>query len=143
MRLWTIHPQYLDSQGLVALWREGLLAQQVLLGKTQGYKNHPQINRFKSVPNPIVAIGNYLRCVADEADKRGYEFKRDKIAQSAECMRIPVTEGQVEYEFRHLLSKLAVRDHNRYDKLRVLKTIETHPLFVTVSGGVEDWEVIH
>jgi hypothetical protein len=32
MRLWTLHPQYLDPRGLVALWRVALLAQQVLLG---------------------------------------------------------------------------------------------------------------
>jgi len=25
MRLWTLHPKYLDARGLVALWREGLL----------------------------------------------------------------------------------------------------------------------
>jgi len=30
MRLWTIHPKYLDRQGLLALWREALLAQKVL-----------------------------------------------------------------------------------------------------------------
>jgi len=30
MRLWSLHPRYLDAKGLVALWREGLLAQKVL-----------------------------------------------------------------------------------------------------------------
>ena len=39
MRLWSLRPKYLDSQGLVALWREGLLAQAVLRGKTRGYRN--------------------------------------------------------------------------------------------------------
>jgi hypothetical protein len=43
MRLWSLHPQYLDPQGLVALWREALLAQAVLRGKTRGYKHHPQL----------------------------------------------------------------------------------------------------
>jgi hypothetical protein len=37
MRLWTLHPRYLDSQGLVALWREGLLAQAVLRNRTRGF----------------------------------------------------------------------------------------------------------
>ena len=37
MRLWTLHPKYLDPQGLVALWREALLARAVLQGKTRGY----------------------------------------------------------------------------------------------------------
>ena len=41
MKLWSIHPKYLDAKGLVALWREALLAQKVLDGKTEGYKNHP------------------------------------------------------------------------------------------------------
>ena len=41
MRLWTLHPQYLDPRGLVALWREALLAQKVLLGRTRGYRAHP------------------------------------------------------------------------------------------------------
>lgn len=31
MRLWSIHQSYLDRQGLLAVWREGLLAQGVLL----------------------------------------------------------------------------------------------------------------
>ncbi|WP_368086417.1 pyrimidine dimer DNA glycosylase/endonuclease V [Nitrosomonas sp. Nm34] len=26
MRLWSIHPKYLDAKGLLALWREGLQA---------------------------------------------------------------------------------------------------------------------
>ena len=38
MRLWSIHPKYLGTKGLVALWREALLAQKVLQGNTKGYK---------------------------------------------------------------------------------------------------------
>ncbi|HKX52383.1 MAG TPA: pyrimidine dimer DNA glycosylase/endonuclease V [Nitrosospira sp.] len=37
MRLWTLHPRYLDTKGLVAAWREALLAQKVLSGLTSGY----------------------------------------------------------------------------------------------------------
>lgn len=37
MRIWSLHPSYLDAKGLVALWRETLLAQKVLLGATVGY----------------------------------------------------------------------------------------------------------
>jgi hypothetical protein len=33
MRLWSLHPEYLDANGLVALWREALLAQAFLQGK--------------------------------------------------------------------------------------------------------------
>ena len=143
MRLWSIHPSYLDSKGLVALWREGLLAQNVLHGKTKGYKNHPQLMRFKGADNSIIAIATYLRFVADEADKRDYKFNRAKITKNGECSQIQVTEGQVEYEFMHLLSKLKVRDSTRYKELKSIKEIKTHPLFAKVKGGVEEWEVIH
>ena len=67
MRLWSLHPGYLDSQGLVALWREALLAQKVLAGKTRGYKNHPQLERFKAHPHPPQAIAAYLVSVWEEA----------------------------------------------------------------------------
>jgi hypothetical protein len=143
MRLWSIHPSYLDSKGLVALWREGLLAQNVLLGKTKGYKNHPQLNRFKSADDSESAISSYLSCVADEADSRSYNFNRGKIAQKTECSRIPVTKGQIDYEFKHLLSKLKVRDQSRYEELKAVKKVKAHPLFTQVTGGIEEWEVIH
>ena len=110
MRLWSIHPRYLDSKGLVALWREGLLAQNVLLGKTRGYKNHPQLNRFKNAGNPERAIAAYLHHVADEADKRKYKFNRDKIDGKRGSGNISVAKGQLDYEFKHLLNKLTVRD---------------------------------
>ena len=143
MRLWSIHPQYLDSKGLVALWREGLLAQKVLSGETRGYRNHPQLTRFRGVPNPLGAIASYLRSVADEAEKRGYQFSRDKILKRRLRSRIAVTDGQVEYEFRHLLSKLRTRDPDLYRRLKDVRNIRLHPLFKRKKGGTETWEVIH
>jgi hypothetical protein len=53
MRIWSLHPKYLDAKGLVALWRESLLAKQALESKTKGYKNHPQLNRFKNSGNAV------------------------------------------------------------------------------------------
>jgi hypothetical protein len=142
MRLWSIHPGYLDAKGLVAIWREGLLAQNVLLGKTKGYKNHAQLIRFKSADSPVIAIANYLRFIADEADKRNYKFNRQKIATNAQCSSIQVTEGQLKYEFKHLLNKLKVRDSVRYKELKSIKEIKTHPLFTKIEGGIEVWETI-
>ena len=143
MRVWSIHPKYLDSKGLVALWREGLLAQNVLLGKTKGYKNHPQLIRFKNTDSPQTAIATYLHFVVDEADKRGYKFDRNKIVEQGKCNSLPVNEGQIKYEFNHLLNKLKVRDLERYKELEMLQEIEVHPLFEKVEGEVEDWEVTH
>jgi len=89
MRLWSIHPKHLDANGLVALWREGLLAQNVLLGNTRGYKNHPQLTRFKNTNNQSAAIASYLRAVAEEADSRGYNFNKSKIIDMIFKLKFP------------------------------------------------------
>ena len=129
MRLWTVHPEYLDRQGLVALWREGLLAQQVLRGKTKGYRHHPQLNRFKKHPSPLRAIATYLDYVCREASKRGYQFCRGKIGKGRTRVKIPVDRKELKAEFKWLQSKLKKRDPTRYRKLRKIKRIKRHPLF--------------
>ena len=142
MRLWSIHPGYLDSKGLVALWREGLLAQKVLLGHTKGYKNHAQLVRFKHTDNPVGAIADYLKGVADEADRRGYKFDRTKIVKKRFRGILPVTKGQLEYEFTHLLGKLKKRAPDLYKRFNKVERIKLHPLFEKIAGDVEDWEVL-
>lgn len=141
MRIWSIHPCYLDTKGLVALWREGLLAQKVLQGDTVGYTNHPQLTRFKETDNPVGAVADYLRYVAQEADNRGYNFDKSKIVKSICKEKIPVTLGQVEYEFAHLLVKLKQRSPDLYIRLSKIMEIEVHPKFEKISGDVENWEV--
>lgn len=142
MRLWSIHPRYLDAKGLVALWREALLAQKVLQGATKGYRNHPQLIRFRQTSNPLGAIASYLRAVADEADTRGYRFDRSKIARNRYRKTIAVSSGQLRYEFDHLLRKLEQRAPEKRELLLRLKTIQQHPLFHRVKGGMADWEVL-
>ncbi len=140
MRLWSLHPVNLDAKGLVALWREGLLAQKVLLGKTKGYKNHPQLERFKATGNPVGAIASYLRAVVAEAERRGYQFDRSKIANRRITRKLLVTQGQLEYEFKHLLGKLKGRAPHLYLELNTIARIEPHPSFKKVSGAVAEWE---
>lgn len=144
MRLWSVHPRFLDRQGLTACWREGLLAQAVLLGRTRGYRHHPQLVRFRSQADPGAAIGAYLLAVAAEADERGYRFDLARVehsdpAPAAAQPRIPVTAGQVRHEWEHLTAKLAARSPDRAAAL-VGVMPEVHPLFVVVPGGVEAWE---
>ena len=141
MRLWSIHPKYLDAKGLVALWREGLLAQKVLLGETRGYRHHPQLSRFKSTGNSVGAIASYLRSVADEATRRGYNFDRNKIVSRHIKKKLAVTDGQLSFEIQHLLRKLQKRDDKRYQELMQTKVIHNHPLFNKISGDVESWEI--
>ena len=140
MRLWSIHPSYLDAKGLVALWREGLLAQKVLQGNTKGYMNHPQLKRFKDTTNPTGAIAGYLKYVVDEADNRNYKFDKSKIINKKFCRKIPVTTGQLEHEFTHLLKKVKQRDVKLYIQLKNVKRIKPHSMFIIVSGNIEEWE---
>ena len=142
MRLWSIHPRYLDARGLTALWREALLAQKVLLGKTTGYRNHPQLSRFRDTPDPAGAIAQYLVHVADEADARGFRFDRTKITDRSFNGGISVTTGQICYEFQHLLGKLNERSHELYERLRILDSTELHPMMYERPGKIEDWEKI-
>jgi hypothetical protein len=140
MRLWTLHPKYLDAQGLVALWREALLARAVLRGKTKGYRHHPQLRRFRAHPAPCSAINAYLRCVAMEAAARGYAFDRRKIGPVRKRIVMSATRGQLRYEWGHLLRKLQARTPALYARWRYESRPRAHPLFRMSAGGVESWE---
>jgi IS30 family transposase len=142
MRIWSLHPSYLDQKGLVALWRETLLAKHILEGKTKGYKNHPQLERFKSVDYPLDAINQYLNIVYTEAISRQYNFDVNKFKRSKKKIIITVTEEQLAYEFIHLLSKLKKRDRERYNNIRKNTKVESHPIFKIIKGPIESWEII-
>ncbi len=142
MRLWSIHPCYLDSKGLVALWREGLLAQAVLSGETKGYKNHPQLARFKATSDPVVFIAAYLNKVHIESITRGYHFDESKIRRTELVNPLTVTDGQIEYEWGHLLAKLQIRDPDRNKQFRSIKKPLPHPIFRVIKGDVAPWEVL-
>lgn len=141
MRLWSIHPSYLDAKGIVALWREGLLAKKVLEGKTRGYKNHPQLLRFKKHKNKLHAIESFLECVLEESKKRGYNFNSKKIKLGRKVSSIYVTIGQAEYEVMHLKAKLKKRDPKRLKNLPKKKAKLNH-IFRYKVGDVEEWEKI-
>jgi len=142
MRLWSLHPRHLDRMGLVACWRESLLAQAVLANRTRGYRNHPQLERFRAQPDPLAAIGSYLEQLAREAQSRGYRFDSSRILRpTGDSMPplITVTEGQLEHEWQHLGAKLQRRrpqDAERWSQ----SSPTPHPLFRVVPGGIESWE---
>ena len=142
MRLWSLHPKYLDSKGLVALWREGLLAQAVLAGQTRGYKQHPQLERFIQSAAPSSSIAAYLQEVCAEALRRGYHFDGKKVNAAGKVESILVTLGQLEYEWAHLTRKLRTRAPAWLNQLGAVKRPEPHPLFSLTPGAVAPWEVI-
>jgi Pyrimidine dimer DNA glycosylase len=140
MRLWSLHPRYLDPQGLVALWREALLARAVLRGKTAGYRRHPQLDRFLAHAAPRTAISAYLGEVHLEALRRGYAFDRSKVGPQRAIEPIAVTRGQIEHEWAHLLRKLSLRSPEHYRRWRRVRSPDCHPLIRPCAGGIEPWE---
>ena len=140
MRLWTLHPRYLDAQGLVALWREGLLARAVLRGATRGYQRHPQLERFRLAPAPEAAIDAYLGAVLVEAQARGYRFDADKLGPIDAAIALEATSGQLDHEWAHLLAKLQRRNPTLHARWAGVTDPDPHPLFRVVPGPVAPWE---
>lgn len=129
MRIWSIHPKYLDAKGLTAVWRETLLAKEVLRGKTKGWKNHPQFDRFKKHLRPIAALNTYLIYIQKEAEKRSYNFDKRKIGKARTKQKIPINRKIIDLEFKQLKAKLKKRDPKKYKELLKIKKLELHPLF--------------
>lgn len=142
MRLWSLSPSYLDVKGLVAVWREGLLARAVLLGQTKGYTRHPQLIRFQQHSQPLVAIDFYLEQILLEAESRGYHFNQSKIQSGLSPRQINVTTGQIEFEFVHLRRKITVRSPERLPLVDAIRQPQAHPLFKIVPGEIEPWEKV-
>lgn len=140
MRLWSLHPRYLDCRGLVAVWREALLAREVLRGKTRGYRHHPQLHRFRAHSATLSAIALYLQSIYDEAVARGYAFDRRKLGSCRRRVTIPVSRGQLQYEWSHLLQKLRRRSPSVWRKWARMPMPAVHPLFRVRAGPVEAWE---
>lgn len=140
MRIWSLHPRHLDRIGLVACWRETLLAQAVLAGRTKGYTQHPQLVRFRATPEPVATVGTYLRHLADEASSRGYRFDRTRIITPDDDVAVlGVTQGQLSHEWMHLGAKLVARSPDDAERWKVA-TATPHPLFHVVDGDIEAWE---
>jgi hypothetical protein len=143
MRLWSINPKYLDSKGLVAVWRETLLAQKVLMKQTKGYQNHPQLLRFKESANPLNTIAFYLKVISTVADSKGYCFNTSKIIGLPYCSTLTVSTGQLQFEKEHLINKLKRRNQLWLETLDQQVIWDAHPLFEIVKGTIENWEKNH
>jgi len=141
LRLWSIHPKYLDTKGLVAVWRGGLLALNVLRGNTVGYRNHPQLDRFKASQYPIDSMNYYLAVVLEEANLRGYNFDGSKIGSINNLIQIPVTTGQLAYEWNFLQQKLIART-GKWNWSTTVTFHKPHPLFKVIDGNTEPWEKV-
>jgi hypothetical protein len=140
VRLWTLHPGYLDARGLVALWREALLAAAVLAGRTRGYRHHPQLERFRAAAEPGAALGAYLAEVHREARRRGYSCAADKLPPRRVHPPLVATEGQLLCEWAYLAEKLRRRSPAAHRALAAITVPAPHPLFRVVPGPRAAWE---
>jgi hypothetical protein len=132
---------YLDRQGLTACWRETLLAQAVLAGRTRGYQSHPQLARFRAETDGLAVVGWYLHGLADEADIRGYKFDRERIDQAADQLAtIGVTTGQLAVEWAWLKTKLGARSPAVLSRWANVAQPKPHRSFHIVEGPIASWE---
>jgi hypothetical protein len=113
----------------------------VLYGRTVGYRRHPQLERFRACGLPRAAIDAYLMAVHAEAVARGYDFDRTKFRKK-ECRVIPVTKGQLEYEWDWLMGKLRKRSPAVYRLHRAVSAPRPHPLFRVRPGPRAEWEKV-
>jgi len=145
MRLWSIDPKYLDPIGLVALWRESILALKVIKGLTKGYRNHPQLHRFRASRDPLKAINTYIYYIWLEGCSRGYRFSSDKFdaALIDPSIRITISDAQVRYEVLHLIRKIYIRSRGWLERIAGNRCFNPHPIFQVVPGDIEPWEKLH
>ena len=116
------------------------MALTVLKGDTLGYRNHPQLKRFKSAGSPLDTLKCYLRHIYLEAEGRGYRFDLSKLGKIGKSDSLEVTRGQLKYEITHLKKKLKIRDPSRLKSLKQVDVPKAHPLFVPIEGDIEEWE---
>lgn len=142
MRIWSIHPSYLDSAGINGCWRESLLAQKILNGHNFSYKNHSQMKRFYSDRESLLAIGTYLYYIYLESVKRNYNYDFNKILYFNNNYKMQVTENQLLYEFNLLQWKLKKRNYKKYLENKNIKEIFPNNIFDVKEGQIESWEKI-
>lgn len=118
------------------------MAQAVLRGKTRGYRNHPQLERFRMHRFPQKAIAFYLWSIYEESCRRGYCFDEVKILEAKSRTAIRETEGQLEYEWRLLKSRVKERSPSTYINIADIDSPRAHPIFRIVPGSVNDWEKV-
>ncbi|MDH5205720.1 MAG: pyrimidine dimer DNA glycosylase/endonuclease V, partial [Hylemonella sp.] len=112
----------------------------VLHGQTRGYRHHPQLDRFRNSDAPLAAMSLFLQAVQTEALSRGYAFDARKIHPVQESVQLPVTAGQMQFEWEHLLAKLQLRKPDLLRRWQSTGAPEAHPLFTVCPGDIEAWE---
>ena len=88
MRLWTIHPRYLDSRGLVALWRESLLARAVLRSQTRGYATPSSARAISHASESPLRDQRVPRCNPHGGNGPGLPIRRSETGPGPGCSAV-------------------------------------------------------
>jgi len=133
MKIYLMHPSYLDSKRLVETWRSSVLIKNVLIGK--GGKNlfyNKYVCLFSRSHYPINFIIRYMIDVKAEADKRDFKFdsglilswsakenRRWHVSMEEEQpnVKLEIKWPQLQQEARKLLLRYFGKRHNYYHKL--------------------------
>jgi Pyrimidine dimer DNA glycosylase len=141
MRIWSVHPRYLDRQGLTAGWREGLLAQKVLTGTTKGYRNHPQLRRFRAAGDgAALDAADEAGSGAHVAPAPGLDPGRHAPGVAVEVVPDPVA-GPAISTYLHGVVDEAVRRGYAFDRALVLGPADPDLRLEVTDGQVAyEWE---
>jgi hypothetical protein len=162
MRLWSLHPSLLDSFGLAQLWLDCLKAQK-LLEEIPFRTDIPELLRFSRYTASLDVLAWYIEGVWNEAKRRNLNFcfnrnyihlpvninnineKKGVEIKPPKSIQIPVTDGQLWFEYRKLLSQLEHRDPVMYNILLSFDDMNglppVHPLFKDIQGNIETWDI--
>jgi hypothetical protein len=139
MCLWSLHPEYQDPRGLVALWREALWCRR--FSEVKGaVMSPPSIGSFSGFGVARRPLPRYLYVVYAEAERRGYHFDVQRIPSEGHVDCVEVTHGQLAYE-REYLKQSCNRSPSWLTSIESASIPKPHPLFCIVSGTVAEWEV--
>lgn len=143
MRIWSLHPKYLDKKELIDSWNDGLRTIGILTRNHQGSIFRPELSRFRSQSEPIIAVEKYLLSIANEAKRRGYMVDIRKLPSIPVVVshKIPVSSGQIEYEWRQLMHVLAGRSPGFLRRIEYSPSHDINPIFYKRPGhDIETWE---
>jgi hypothetical protein len=89
---------------------------------------------------PLAMIAAYLHGVRSEAERRGYCFDAARIVSPPFHGEVEESEGQLLFEWTHLLAKLAGRAPGLFEQYVKIDLPGAHPLFRIVAGEKREWE---
>lgn len=143
MHIWSLHPKYLDRRELKATWEYGLRALTFLTSSTGPGKFSPELSRFRTQAHPRITLVKYLRCLAEEAARRGIKLDTSLLPRipNITTAKIPIDAAQLDYEWQLLIRRQLGRSPRFIRRFTSSPAHDPNPLFYVREGGaVAAWQ---